>query len=100
MKKYSFLIAAGILLLSACNASVKHEDPNEETKAGTETPQATAPKTAKAVDPVCSMEKEDDSWTEFTVTGTDTTWFCSPHCKETFDKAPEKYLKKAEAQKG
>ncbi len=47
--------------------------------------------TGANIDPVCKMEK-DDTWTEYSVNATDTIWFCSAHCKETFDKDPGKYL--------
>lgn len=91
MKKYSFLIA-GALFLSACNVTVKRTGDEEEKPAG----EAAAPqqkKVAGITDPVCGMEKES-SWTEYKVNGSDTTWFCSPHCKETYGKNPEKYAAK------
>lgn len=43
-------------------------------------------------DPVCDMTEGDIAWTDFSVQGTDTTWFCSGVCKEKFDKHPEKYI--------
>ena len=95
MKKISLIIAAA-LSFAACNDSVKTENHEETHK--TETGGTTA--LAKKTDPVCGMEK-DNTWTEFTVTNSDTTWFCSPHCKETFDKEPAKFLnKKPEEKKG
>lgn len=93
MKKYSFLIA-GLLFLCSCNVTVKHN--NEEEQKEAPAAEAGAPqseKIAKAKDPVCGMDMES-GWTEFTASGTDTTWFCSPHCKETYDKDPGKYQHK------
>lgn len=79
MKKKHYALI-GLLALLACNEAVKEES---ETK--TEEPAAAQTGTTAVTDPVCGMEKAAD-WTEFSVTGTDTTWFCSPHCKETFAK--------------
>jgi YHS domain-containing protein len=45
-------------------------------------------------DPVCGMAEGDIAYTDFSVYQSDTTWFCSPHCKESFDKDPAKYVKK------
>lgn len=44
------------------------------------------------IDPVCEMEK-DSTWTEYSVSGTDTTWFCSETCKTTYEGNPAKYKK-------
>lgn len=52
-------------------------------------------KTSGKKDPVCGMDY-DKTWTEFTVNNADTTWFCSPHCKETYTANPAKYNKKEE----
>lgn len=98
MKKYSFFIA-GLFLLSACNVSVKRADTETATEEPAATPAAQGPVAAKVTDPVCDMEKGSD-WTEYTVNGKDTTWFCSPHCKETYAKNPEKYQGKKEDKKG
>jgi YHS domain-containing protein len=38
----------------------------------------------------------DTTWTEFAVNNTDTAWFCSPHCKESYTANPAKYNKKQE----
>lgn len=98
MKKLSFISAIVLLFAASCNmkASTTDDKTEEKPAATTATEQ---PKTAAALDPVCGMEK-DNTWTEYSVTGTDTTWFCSPHCKETFAKNPEKYNKKEEPKKG
>jgi len=98
MKKYSFIIA-GLFLLSACNVNVKRTETETTT---TDEPVAVASgqsPVAKVTDPVCGMEKGSD-WTEYTVSGKDTTWFCSPHCKENYAKNPEKYQGKKEEKKG
>ena len=96
MKKLSFLSAIILLCAASCNMKVSTTDDKSEPAAETTEQQ---PKTAAAKDPVCGMDK-DNTWTEYSVTGTDTTWFCSPHCKETFAKNPEKYSKKEEPKKG
>lgn len=90
MKKYGFYIAFAVALAS-CNAGNDEgaKDATTEQTAGAETVTAEA----KIKDPVCGMEMEGEHWTEMSVNGTDTTWFCSPHCKEQYTKAPEKYMK-------
>lgn len=98
MKKLSILSAAVLLFTASCNMKVSTTDDKSETEPATETT-AQQPKTAAVKDPVCGMDK-DDAWTEYSVNNTDTTWFCSPHCKETFAKNPEKYNKKEEPKKG
>lgn len=97
MKKYSFLIA-GLFLISACNVSVKRTETETTTSEEPVAAAAGQDKTAKVTDPVCGMEKGSD-WTEYTVNGKDTTWFCSPHCKEIYAKNPEKYEGKKEEKK-
>jgi YHS domain-containing protein len=90
MKKYSLYFIAAIAFAS-CNVKVST---NEDTKdTATEETTSTATAAAKIKDPVCGMEMEGEHWTEMTVTGTDTTWFCSPHCKEQYTKDPGKYMK-------
>lgn len=100
MKKYSLLVAMAVSLL-ACNVKVSTGD-NAEKEAATEAASAETPASAPTAsvikDPVCGMSQEGEKFTEFVVSGTDTTWFCSSHCKEQFEKNPEKY-KKAEAPK-
>ncbi len=92
MKKFSFMIIAASFLFAACGESVKNNADTTDTTATTQEAPAAENKVAAAKDPVCGMDK-DSTWTEFSVAGTDTTWFCSPHCKETFDKNPGKYKK-------
>jgi len=97
MKKLSFIIVAAIAFAS-CNVSVENKDNKETKETATSEPQSTEPKIAGKIDPFCGMTK-DDTWTEFSVSNSDTTWFCSPHCKESFDKDPAKYLNKKEEDK-
>lgn len=92
MKKIS-LIFCGSLLFLACN-----NNPAPDTAAaGDHTEMKTdgnaAPNPNAKTDPVCGMAEGDMAYTDFSVQGSDTTWFCSPHCKEQFDKDPAKYAK-------
>ncbi|RQO30854.1 hypothetical protein DBR32_09050 [Taibaiella sp. KBW10] len=92
--KAILLISGLVLTLTSCgNNSAKSTDGTTtmHTDAHKEVAEAKDPN-AK-VDPVCDMPKKAD-WTEFSVVNKDTTWFCSPHCKETFDKDPAKFAKK------
>ncbi|HLU17571.1 MAG TPA: hypothetical protein VKZ76_05915 [Edaphocola sp.] len=41
-------------------------------------------------DPVCGMQRTD-KWSEYSVNGTDTVWFCSPVCKERYDADPAQF---------
>lgn len=92
MKKYS-LIAIMALSLAACQnkTETSTETKTVETTTATETATPATTAAAKIVDPVCGMPMEGEKYTEFTANGADTTWFCSPHCKDQFDKNPEKY---------
>lgn len=98
MKKYSFL-AGAMLLFAACGEKANPEDKTKTEVTSSTTTEQPVSQTGMLKDPVCGMEK-DSTWTEHIVNGTDTSWFCSPHCKETFAKNPEKYLKKKEEIKG
>jgi len=95
MKKYSLLAATAILFASSCTVKVDTSDKAGSNEEKTET--TAGAKTAAVKDPVCNMEK-DATWTEFTANGSDTTWFCSPHCKETF--AKKQGAKPEEGKKG
>lgn len=103
MKKYSLLVAMAVSMMACQNKT----DATGTEKTAQETKATTAPATttgvtatAKIKDPVCGMEMEGEHFTEFTTSGTDTTWFCSPHCKDQYMKNPEKYKKPAQAPKG
>lgn len=88
MKKLSLLLAT-VFFLTACSNTERTGDMhNHDMNAKGSSKIAEGP-----IDPVCDMTKGDD-WTEFTVTGSDTTWFCSPHCKKAFEKDPAKYAAK------
>lgn len=84
--KYLSLVAS-LILWASCSSN---HATDETKKTGAGEPSKIA--TAKVADPVCEMEKEA-SWTDYVVNGTDTTWFCSPHCKDVYSAAPEKYKK-------
>ena len=90
MKKYSLFIALAVAFAS-CNVKVSTNE--NEQDATTEETAKTEIASAKIKDPVCGMEMEEEHWTEMSVNGSDTTWFCSPHCKEQYTKSPEKYQK-------
>ena len=104
MKKYSLMAAIAISMVacqSKTDATTTTEVTTQEVK--TSAPVATTPAvtaSAKIKDPVCGMPMEGEHFTEFTTSGTDTTWFCSPHCKDQYMKNPGKYKKPAEAPKG
>lgn len=91
MKKV-WITALAAVLFVACN-----NEANNESATGTpaETPvEATVQADPNAkIDPVCDMAK-DDTWTEYSVSGTDTTWFCSETCKTAYDGNPAKYQSK------
>ena len=76
---------AAFAFLAACSPNTEE---NKQPKA--EVPEKIAG--AKHMDPVCEMER-DASWTDYAVSGADTTWFCSVHCKDVYTAAPEKYKK-------
>lgn len=100
--KYTLLIASALFLASCGNTADKetgheghdhdhngasHSDAHATTTTTTSTT-AEGPK-----DPVCKMTKTAD-WTDYSVNKTnnsDTTWFCSPVCKEQFDANPTKF---------
>jgi YHS domain-containing protein len=87
MTKQLIITAIGALLLTACtNTQPKTEDTAATDNAKTtETQASNGPK-----DPVCEMPK-DKEWTEYTVNGTDTVWFCSETCKTAYLGNPAKY---------
>lgn len=95
--KQIFLFSALALTFAACGNSNTSEEKAAtapaEQNAMTEQSAETAKNPNAVVDPVCNMEKQAD-WDQYTVLQGDTTWFCSPHCKETFDKDPAKFAKK------
>lgn len=95
MKKYIIAIAAVAFMASCGSENNAEESTTEEASTeatATTEPAAVADPNAK-IDPVCDMVK-DDTWTEYSVSGTDTVWFCSGTCKEAYDANPAKYAKK------
>lgn len=47
-----------------------------------------------AIDPVCGMEVDEKTATLKSDYKEQTYYFCSPGCKRSFDKEPEKYVTK------
>ncbi|MCB0699967.1 MAG: hypothetical protein KDC11_08960 [Chitinophagaceae bacterium] len=92
--KYSFLtVLLATFLFSCGNEQATEESNNEAVEETTMTEEQPMAEATGPMDPVCDMVKGDD-WTEYSVNGTDTVWFCSTHCKEAYDANPEKYAKK------
>ena len=90
MKSILITVFAAVFFM-ACNS----ETPAESTETTVETPAETPVETVTVdpnakIDPVCQMVK-DSTWTEYSVTGTDTTWFCSETCKTAYEGNPAKY---------
>lgn len=46
---------------------------------------------ATAIDPVCGMTVDKATAQHKSVSGDQTYYFCSAHCKDMFDKDPEKF---------
>lgn len=82
--KYLSLIAVAALMAS-CAGNTENE-----SKETADMPVSEEIKITKNMDPVCKMER-DTSWTDYAVKGTDTTWFCSIHCKDVYSANPEKH---------
>lgn len=81
MKK--LILASGILFaLASCGSDAENSNTTEASAASD---------VAAVKDPVCDMVKTDE-WTLTSETHGATYYFCSPHCKEQFDKDPHKYL--------
>lgn len=92
MKKLSFVLGLSLLAMACQNNNATTGDKTTDNSMKMEAGQTTNPN-AK-VDPVCGMPEGDIAYTDFSVAQSDTVWFCSPHCKEQFDKDPAKYAKK------
>lgn len=88
MKYYALALIAAVSF-TACNNETKTEEATTQTTT-TETHTAEPIAAAGPVDPVCNMTK-DATWTEYTVNGTDTVWFCSETCKTAYLGNPAKY---------
>ncbi|MCB0695761.1 MAG: hypothetical protein KDC07_00270 [Chitinophagaceae bacterium] len=96
--KYTFLAVAACVLFAACSGETKSGSTNE-TEAGMgemhhdmEGMHDDMHMAHAKMDPVCEMDY-DASWTEYSVNGTDTMWFCSETCKGAYEGNPEKYTK-------
>lgn len=88
--KYSVLAFALSFMFVACgNSNSEHND-----EASNDVVEMEAPVAENAVtDPVCGMVY-DAAWTDYSVSGTDTLWFCGEGCKKAYEARPEKYMKK------
>lgn len=88
----SAAIAFSFALLAACGTGgTQQQAPAADTMAAAVT---ASPVAGKHPDPVCGMDY-DTSYHEWSVYKADTVHFCSPTCKEVFDKNPEKWMAKA-----
>lgn len=92
------LAASVILALASCGNSEDTQNAGTHDHAGHSHDghdhEAHGTNTFSEVDPVCGMTR-NEKWTEFTAVASDTTWFCSPVCKEQFDADPAKFPKKS-----
>ncbi len=88
MKQLFWVAALAFTAISCGNDTTDNAATAETT---TTEGQQTTVDAAVVLDPVCKMEKTDQ-WTETSVTHGETYYFCSPVCKEQFEKDPHKYL--------
>lgn len=86
MKKLIVLAAVAFSLAACNNADNNQAEHMNHDATNTEVAN-------QEIDPVCNMVKTD-AWTLSSVVENDTIHFCSPVCKETFDKNPAAFLKK------
>lgn len=92
MKKIAFVAAFAFIFAACGNNSNTETTETEMTSTEHAMPSSNGEQLADGpIDPVCDMVK-GDNWEEFSVIDGDTTWFCSPLCKDEFDKDPSKYL--------
>lgn len=88
--KYILMTVFAATMFIACNSEAPADSATEtEAPAEATTETVVADPNAK-IDPVCEMVK-DSTWTEYTVNGTDTVWFCSETCKTAYNSNPAKY---------
>lgn len=92
MKKICLVFGLSIFAMACSNNNAKDNEKADQHMKMEATSQSAKPN-AKT-DPVCGMTEVDIAYTDFSVYQHDTTWFCSPHCKEEFDKNPAKYVMK------
>jgi YHS domain-containing protein len=89
--KYLSIVAAG-LLLASCGNNQNTENKDHNTGNAEQEIAIT-----KDMDPICKMTR-DTSFVDYYVHNADTTWFCSPHCKDVFAANPEKYKTTAKSE--
>lgn len=87
--KYTFVII-GLSMIAIFSACQQQAPAQEEHAVASDTTPVIAD---KLPDPVCEMPY-DTAYKEWAVYKTDTLHFCSPTCKEVFEKNPEKYMAK------
>lgn len=93
MRYLAITIIAAISFMS-CNGDGAADNSNTDTTVtATEAPEQVTAIPEGSLDPVCDMVK-DSTWTEYTVNGTDTVWFCSETCKTAYTANPAKYAAK------
>lgn len=68
-----------VTVLASCGSEANTDNATNDAANTDNT--TTAANVAK--DPICGMEY-DATWTEYSVSGTDTTWFCSENCKTAY----------------
>lgn len=86
MKKLIFPIIASVLLMSCGNNETVEneiEDPIKEEQES-ESGKSVFVSENSEKDPICDMVRTDE-WTDYTVEGEDTVWFCSHVCKGAYD---------------
>lgn len=88
MKK---LIAALSLVTVLASCGNEQAPADNGTDTNNDNTTATTDNANEVKDPICGMVY-DGTWTEYSVAGTDTTWYCSETCKTA-------YLAKLDAQK-
>lgn len=90
MKKLSLVVALAFAF-AACSEPAQETAQETDQHVHEHDMASEGAQLAGPIDPICDMVKGDD-WTEYSVVEGDTTWFCSPRCKDEFDKDPSKYL--------
>lgn len=91
MKKVYLVLGLALFTMACSNNTTNDDSMNQMEMEETSTTDNLNPN-AKT-DPICDMTEGDIAYTDYSVYQQDTVWFCSPHCKEQFDKDPAKYVK-------
>lgn len=94
--KQVWITVFAALTFVACNSETPAESAAADSTVTTptEAPATPVADTNAEIDPVCQMVK-DSTWTDYTVNGTDTVWFCSETCKTAYTANPAKYQSKS-----